>query len=947
MTKSAMLLSTAAVAALSVAGPVWAQAPSRALEEVVVTATRQTSTVNKVALSITAATQKTLDQQGVATVNDLQRQAPGLTFRIVGQESNPAITVRGIGGNAAAGRSGGSATTGVYLDDVGLQQRTSAGLVTGSNQPLPILFDLDRVEILRGPQGTLYGGASEGGAVRFITPAPSTTTYSGVARADVSTVTNGGVGHSVGIGVGGPLIQDKLGFRLSLVEDGRPGWIDELNQYTGQKFASDVNFGKDYAGSVKVLWNITPELKATVSYFSQMNFDNDNGQFRFNSPSIFVHGGTFINNNLASGGGINGVKFSFPNVTYPSYTIPAQNFFGINQADSNGIYTTQQNATYQNSPRRTLFNVPSLTVDYNWHDKIGFKSITNAVSQLTTGFSFQGGGGDKSNLGRNSAASGQPGSSAPFPLDTTAGVLGNGLSASPPTQLYTNINPTTGKVDGGVYPYSNIWAYTPYRNQRDSYGEEFRIQSIDPSARLQFVVGGYYNHSHIHLYEGSNWNEPFTVQALRGVPERFFLGEQETPLEQQPGGALSDLSTRVADILEDDMAVFGEATFAVTSKLKVTLGGRYTDYHQTFAQSSGGSVTGAPPGFVGTSSTGQTITINGVTYPYETNPNSLTPFPTNYAACPSDPSLAATNATALPYAKAGCPYQYVYNKLHESPFSPKASISYNLTQADLVYFTYSEGFRVGGVNPPVFASCGPSLTAIGLAVAPQTYQHDSTKSYEVGGKFRLFEGRAQLNASVFKIDWQNVQFTNLLGGCGSSYVANGAAAVSEGFETNFTGRLADFTLNSNVAYDYAAYAQDVKASPLATTVIARKGDNLGVPMWTVNSGLQYDHRFFERPVYARVDYMYTGRYNRTTGPGTSGYFVPLAGNTSTYFGNETHTMNARAGVYLKNLEVAFYVKNLTDSKEIIDKGQVTNQPAIVYGNSFQPRTFGMQMNYRF
>ncbi|MDB5458505.1 MAG: TonB-dependent receptor, plug, partial [Caulobacteraceae bacterium] len=69
------------------------------LDEVVVTATRQTSTVNKVALSVSAVTQKTLDRQGVQNVDDLSRQVPGFTFRRSGGDNNPQLTIRGIGGN--------------------------------------------------------------------------------------------------------------------------------------------------------------------------------------------------------------------------------------------------------------------------------------------------------------------------------------------------------------------------------------------------------------------------------------------------------------------------------------------------------------------------------------------------------------------------------------------------------------------------------------------------------------------------------------------------------------------------------------------------------------------------------------------------------------------------------------------------------------------------------
>src|SRR5688500_15330400 len=108
------------------------------LEEVVVTATRQTDTVNRVPLSITAVTQASLDQQGIRSLNDLQRTVPSLS--VSDQAGTSLITIRGIGSNI------GAATTGVYLDDTPLQKRGQPGVIPTNGAPVPPLFDLERVE---------------------------------------------------------------------------------------------------------------------------------------------------------------------------------------------------------------------------------------------------------------------------------------------------------------------------------------------------------------------------------------------------------------------------------------------------------------------------------------------------------------------------------------------------------------------------------------------------------------------------------------------------------------------------------------------------------------------------------------------------------------------------------------------------------------------------------
>src|ERR1700761_267766 len=322
----AALFMTSALGCAGLATAAFAQAAptnNQALEEVVVTATRQTSTVNKVALSVSAVTQKNLDQQGIRNVSDLSNQVPGFTFRTTGNDNNPNLTLRGVGGNALNGPSGGAPTTGLYIDDVPLMSRNANGLETGSGTPLPLLYDLDRIEVLRGPQGTLYGGSSEGGTIRFILPQPSLTTYSGTARIGWSTMQGGGMGNEEGLALGGPIVQDKLGFRVSGYRKDSPGWVDNFSALDGHQFASNVNWGNDYSLRGSVLWQVTPNFKATVSVFHQMDYSNDTPTVGTSSPAM-----TFPTATYTEAGTVNGVRFSFPARVLPGFTVPAQTWLG-------------------------------------------------------------------------------------------------------------------------------------------------------------------------------------------------------------------------------------------------------------------------------------------------------------------------------------------------------------------------------------------------------------------------------------------------------------------------------------------------------------------------------------------------------------------------------------------------------------------------------------------
>src|SRR6202158_787992 len=126
-----------------------------ALKEIVVTATRHEESLSKVPVSVSAFTQEDMDQKGMKDFSDIVRFTPGVS---IDQTGTNAISIRGISS------SGGAGTTGIYLDDTPIQLRS---LGFNPDDTLPKTFDLDRVEVLRGPQGTLFGAGSGGAPVGF------------------------------------------------------------------------------------------------------------------------------------------------------------------------------------------------------------------------------------------------------------------------------------------------------------------------------------------------------------------------------------------------------------------------------------------------------------------------------------------------------------------------------------------------------------------------------------------------------------------------------------------------------------------------------------------------------------------------------------------------------------------------------------------------------------
>jgi outer membrane receptor protein involved in Fe transport len=130
----------------------------------------------------------------------------------------------------------GEATTGVYINDTPIQMPHSV-----FNNPYPLTFDLARVEVLRGPQGVLFGRSAEGGAIRFITNEPSTTATSELYRSEISVTEQGATNYEAGAAAGGSLIAERLGARISAWYRHDGGYVNRTDPFTGATVDADAN----------------------------------------------------------------------------------------------------------------------------------------------------------------------------------------------------------------------------------------------------------------------------------------------------------------------------------------------------------------------------------------------------------------------------------------------------------------------------------------------------------------------------------------------------------------------------------------------------------------------------------------------------------------------------------------------------------------------------------
>ena len=240
--------------------------PSAEPGDIVVTATRRAAPLQRVPISVSAYDQKTMDAKGVRDIADLARFTPGVTF----DPTNNQISIRGVVSNAGAG------ATGVYIDDTPIQMRA---IGFASDDTLPAIFDLERVEILRGPQGTLFGAGSEGGTVRYITPQPSLTKLSTYARAEAATIAHGGTSYEAGAAVGAPIVDGKLGFRLSAWHRRDGGWVDRVDNNTHAVTKKNANYADTTAVAGAITWAPVDWLSLTPSMRYQKRERNDTDEY--------------------------------------------------------------------------------------------------------------------------------------------------------------------------------------------------------------------------------------------------------------------------------------------------------------------------------------------------------------------------------------------------------------------------------------------------------------------------------------------------------------------------------------------------------------------------------------------------------------------------------------------------------------------------------------------
>ena len=250
------------------------------LTEVVVTAEKRSESLLKVAAPVTALQTGELERQEDVKLTDYAASVPGLNL-ISSEPGQTVVLLRGINSGFGAGI---STTTATYIDDAPYGSSTASAY--GSIGTLDIdPSSLQRIEVLRGPQGTLYGASALGGLIKYVTIPPSLTRYSGRVELDGSSVDGGGQGGGVRAIFNGPLVSNVLGFTISAFDRFEPGYIDDPHR--GRK---NVNSSRADGGRAALLWQPTERFSGQLSVLVQNTYTPNTSEVDLNTNMTPIYG---------------------------------------------------------------------------------------------------------------------------------------------------------------------------------------------------------------------------------------------------------------------------------------------------------------------------------------------------------------------------------------------------------------------------------------------------------------------------------------------------------------------------------------------------------------------------------------------------------------------------------------------------------------------------------
>ncbi len=763
-------------------------------DEITVTSRRRVETVQDVPFSVVAQTGETLRSRGADNIEDISANVAGFSVQNLGPGQSQ-VAMRGVAsGQIARDQPGVKEQVGIYLDDSVI----SLSLFT----PDIDLFDMNRVEVLRGPQGTLFGSGSLSGTVRYITNQPELGVTESIAEFTVNSVEQGGIGGNVKV-MGNIPLGDTAALRIATYHTNYGGFMDAVQP----DLTVDTNVNSGERTGVRAAIRFEPNERLTVTpriIYQEVNMDGWNRIDDYN-----ILGNPFT-------------------TTRPAVSLGERQLF-----------------TQFEEPFTDEFLLVDLNIEYDFDD-VTLTSITSYTDRDV-------------------------------------------LVVRDATALTSSI--TVGSF-GFAQSLASIDAPLDDATTAEVLTQELRLSGTRD--QVQWLIGGFYS-TIDRVYGQTLFVNGFTEAAFAVDPD--FAAGNGLPF---PGTVVPTpdhlfFSGLTYDF--DQLALFGELTYAVNDRFELTGGLRWYDFEEKRTQVFDGL-------FAGFVEIPGTSTADGIV--------------------------------------------------------PRVILSYELNDDTNLYAQASKGFRLGGINDQINEPLCTPEDLITFGGRP-SFENETVWNYEVGSKSTVMGGRGIFNIAAFLMDITDLQATVTAGSCSSRLVFNVPEAESKGLELEFAAApnsSFDFAISasytdSTVQSEAAGSISGISPGNRLPTVPEFQGAAAATYQWQINS----DRLAYLTGVYQHVGSRFTSIGDFADGFGTVNLLSfgantiggPLTQDTFT-FNPELPAydiLNLRLGIATDKWDMALFINNLTDEIAFLALDQERGTRARVGYLTNQPRTFGINARVNF
>lgn len=800
------------------------------IEEVVVTATKRPESLQDVPVAVSALTAEALEQTGVSNFEDYMLQLPGVTAGGSGPGQNT-IYIRGVASTTpnltVAGVAGLSPNVALYLDEQPLAQ-------PGRNLDV-YAADLERVEVLSGPQGTLFGASSQSGTVRLITNKPDPNANSASVKFGTSFTQDGEMSNNVEAVVNLP-VSDAFTLRGVVYVDNQGGYIDNVR---GTRSASEsARFRPE--GTVRA--NGLPVSSTRAGFQSTSDLSNV----------------TFIE---ADNG--NRIEEDFNDVTYAGVRVSGLYEFNADwsllvshtsqQVESDGVFFADPNLGDLEIQRYSDDRIEDKFDNTNW-------TVTGRIGELEAVYAGAFTARDAEQIVDYSDYL-FVGQYLPYYICDGSVTYPSGDPSGTCQAPNLFVNSTTGT---------------------DVQSHELRF-ATNPDRMLSATFGGFY--SKLDLRELNNFTYPGSTQAV-AFNGNVGFGPN---FSAQPSSAADTAQWPAGVIFRNDVyrpdeqrGIFGEATFDVSDEFALLFGARWYDIEVDLKGSAAGSF-----GNFGASEDNNA----------GNNLDQLFSAP--------NPDMAQTDGVIT-----------------------KFGINWTPTPDQLVYATFSEGFRPGILNRP-----GGSVNPEGTFTVPYAIDTDDMTNLEIGWKVDLLDYTLRFNGAIFRSEIERLQTTIFDPSITNLFFSDNAAdAEVSGFEGDFIWAPPSIPgLNVIGAFSFL----DTEITRVITpTDDVRVGDSLAFA-----PEFQFNMR---------------ARYEWNLDGGVTAHIMPHITHSDESYSDiitinrdvmDSWTMfGLTAGVSTDQWTAEFFAENLGDERAEIARSFVFDRERVSYA---RPRTMGVRLTYDF